>query len=182
MTALWALLRRRRTPESLGPVLVDGVLSTEFVVENEAVANKFAGTLAAEVEADAVTVAIPMEAEVSVADIDAATLRMSASRRIKRLTETREIQVRTTHRRRKVFARGGVLASFGLAMVVYPVMGNVVEYHGNAAEGVPGVVLGESPTTAHALLGDGPVLIPTELDLPAIDPSSKVATVAADRG
>lgn len=128
--------------------------------------------------ANAPTVAIPTEPYRPIAEPPAETRRMSASRRIKRLTETREIRVRTTHRRRKVFARGGVLASFGLAMVVYPVMGNVVEYHSNAAEGVPGVILGESPTTGHALLGDGPALIPTVLDLPAIDQQSKVATVA----
>lgn len=101
-----------------------------------------------------------------------------ASRRIKRLTETREIRVRTTHKRRKFVARGGVLAGFGLAMVVYPIMGNVVEYHGNTAEAVPGVVLGQSPTTGHALLGDGPALIPTVLALPAPDEKSKAYTMA----
>jgi hypothetical protein len=104
---------------------------------------------------------------------------IDASRKIKRLTETREIKVRTTHRRRKVFARGGVLASFGLAMVVYPVMGNVVEYHRNTAEAVPGVVLGQSPTTGHALLGDGPALIPTVLDLPSPDDASQLIALAA---
>ena len=106
------------------------------------------------------------------------TGRFGASRRIKRLTETREIRVRTTHKRRKFVARGGVLAGFGLAMVVYPIMGNVVEYHRNAAEAIPGVVLGQSPTTGHALLGDGPALIPTVLALPSIDEKSALATVA----
>jgi hypothetical protein len=106
------------------------------------------------------------------------TARFSASRRIKRLTETREIRVRTTHKRRKFVARGGVLAGFGLAMVVYPIMGNVVEYHRSAVQAVPGVVLGQSPTTGHALLGDGPALIPTVLALPSIDEKSHLATVA----
>lgn len=99
------------------------------------------------------------------------------SRRIKRLTETREIQIRTTHRRRKLVARGGVLAGFGLAMVVYPIMGNVVEYH-SGAENVPGIVLGEAPTTSHALLGDGPRLIPTFVDLPSIDDQAAALAVA----
>jgi D-alanyl-D-alanine carboxypeptidase len=89
-------------------------------------------------------------------------------RRVKRITETQEIQIRTTHRRRKVLTRGGVLAGFGLAMVVYPVMGNVVTYE-NALENVPGVVVGEAPTTGLALLGDGPALIASNLPLPSID-------------
>lgn len=106
------------------------------------------------------------------------TRSFGGARRIKRLTETREIRVRTTHRRRKFVARGGVLAGFGLAMVVYPIMGNVVEYHRDAAEAVPGVVLGQSPATGQALLGDGPALIPTVLDLPTPDEKSIVYTMA----
>lgn len=88
------------------------------------------------------------------------------SRKIKRLTQTREIRIRTTHRRRKYVARGGVLAGFGLAMVVYPLMGNVVQYH-STVSAIPGVVVGESPSTGHALLGDGPRLIPTVLEVPS---------------
>lgn len=128
--------------------------------------------------ADAPTAAIPTSAYRPIAQPLANTGMFSASRRIKRLTETREIRVRTTHRRRKFVARGGVLAGFGLAMVVYPIMGNVVEYHNSSAAAIPGVVLGESPTTGHALLGDGPSLIPTVLDLPAPDEKSTVYTVA----
>ena len=90
------------------------------------------------------------------------------SRRIKRITETQEIQIRTTHRRRKLLTRSGVLAGFGLAMFVYPVMGNVVSYQ-DAIEHVPGVVVGEAPTTGHALLGNGPTLIPSRLPLPSVD-------------
>jgi hypothetical protein len=93
---------------------------------------------------------------------------MSVSRRVKRITETQEIQIRTTHRRRKVLTRGGVLAGFGLAMFVYPVMGNVVTYE-DALQNVPGVVMGEAPTTGHALLGDGPTLIASKLPLPSVD-------------
>jgi len=90
------------------------------------------------------------------------------SRKVKRVTETQEIQIRGTHRRRKLLTRSGVLAGFGLAMVVYPVMGNVVTYE-NSAENVPGVILGQAPTTGHALLGNGPALISSELPLPSID-------------
>ncbi len=133
------------------------------------------------VDNTAVTGVIPVGLYRPLAQPVATTGRFGGSRRIKRLTETREIRVRSTHRRRKFVARGGVLAGFGLAMVVYPVMGNVVEYHRNAAEAVPGVVLGQSPATGHALLGDGPSLIPTVLDLPTADESS-LAYVVADTG
>jgi hypothetical protein len=126
----------------------------------------------------AVTGVIPVGLYRPIAQPVANTGRFSASRRIKRLTETREIRVRTTHKRRKFVARGGVLAGFGLAMVVYPIMGNVVEYHRTAAQALPGVVLGQSPTTGHALLGDGPSLIPTVLALPSIDNKSKLVTMA----
>ncbi len=100
------------------------------------------------------------------------------SRRIKRLTETREIRVRTTHRRRKIFTRGGVLAGFSMAMLVYPIMGTVVEYR-SVAESLPGVVAGESPTTAHALLDDGPGLLPTSLDLPSVDDQAQALAVSS---
>lgn len=107
----------------------------------------------------------------------AAQARNVVSRRIKRLTETREIRIRTTHRRRKLFARGGVLAGFAMAMVVYPIVGTVVAYH-NPVANVPGVVLGESPTTGHALLGDGPQLIPTVVDMPSVDDQAQALAVA----
>jgi len=102
------------------------------------------------------------------------------SRRVRRLTETHEIRIRTTHRRRKVLARGGVLAGFGLAMVVYPIMGNVVEYH-SPVQAVPGVVVGEAPTTGHALLGDGPRLIPTVIVLPSVDDQTQALAVANEK-
>lgn len=99
------------------------------------------------------------------------------SRRIRRLTQTREIRIRTTHRRRKMVTRGGVLAGFALAMVVYPVMGNVVAVT-SAVANVPGVILGESPTTGHALLGDGPQLIPTVVEMPSVDDQVQALAVA----
>lgn len=124
------------------------------------------------------TAVIPAATYRPIAEPPTLTGMYGVSRRIKRLTETREIRVRTTHKRRKFVARGGVLAGFGLAMVVYPIMGNVVEYHNDAVGQVPGVVLGQTPETGHALLGDGPALVPTVLDLPTLAEQSKVYTVA----
>ncbi|MFV0634129.1 M15 family metallopeptidase [Demequina sp.] len=98
------------------------------------------------------------------------------SRRSRRLLETQEIQIRSTHRRRKILTRSGVLAGFALAMVVYPVMGTLAPY-ADAMENLPGVVSGESPSTARALLGDGPQLLASELPLP--DPDVASATIAA---
>jgi len=83
-----------------------------------------------------------------------------------RINRTTEIRIRSTHRRRKVMTRGGVLAGFVLAMVVYPVFGTITPY-ADAAEAIPGVVKGESPTTAAALLGSGPQLVSSDLPLPA---------------
>lgn len=111
------------------------------------------------------------------ADVDApAPVPAHRSRRVRRIEETQEIQVRTTHRRRKLLTRSGVLAGFALAMVVYPVMGTIAPGAG-AAETVPGVVAGEAPSTARALLGDGPQLVDTELPLPS--PESGTAVLAA---
>lgn len=97
------------------------------------------------------------------------------SRRERRIEQTQEIQVRQTHRRRKVLTRGGVLTGFLLAMVVYPVMGTLTPY-ADAVESVPGVVAGESPSTARALLGGGPQLVESTLMLPEIDASAVIAT------
>lgn len=90
------------------------------------------------------------------------------SRKEARIERTQEHQVRTTHRRRKVLTRTGVLAGFVLAMVVYPVMGTITPY-GNAAEALPDVVAGAAPSTARAILGGGPQLLPSDLPLPSID-------------
>ena len=112
----------------------------------------------------------------SQASADSQALR---SRRIKRLEHTQEIQILTTHRRRKVWTRGGVLAGFGMAMIVYPVMGTIAPYE-NSAQSVFGVVLGEAPTTAEAMLGAGPQLADTDLPLPSPDDVSK-ALALSDR-
>lgn len=164
---------------SLRPYVGDPYLHLEPLASGFACATEQAvDTQSLMVDNTAVTGMIPAGEYRPIAQPIANTGRFGASRRIKRLTETREIRVRTTHKRRKFVARGGVLAGFGLAMVVYPIMGNVVEYHSNAAEAVPGVVLGQSPTTGHALLGDGPSLIPTVLDLPTLAEQSPAYTVA----
>lgn len=94
-------------------------------------------------------------------------------RKERRIVETQEIRIRGTHRRRKVLTRAGVLAGFALAMVVYPVFGTISPY-ADAAESLPGVVKGQSPTTAVALLGGGPQLLSSDLPLPAIDTNSTV--------
>jgi uncharacterized membrane protein YgcG len=96
------------------------------------------------------------------------------TRKFRRITETTEIRIRSTHRRRKVLTRAGVLAGFALAMVVYPVFGTIAPY-ADAAESLPGVVKGQSPTTAAALLGGGPQLVSSDLPLPTIDGASTLA-------
>ncbi len=99
-------------------------------------------------------------------------------RKYKRQVETHENQLRTSARRRKLVTRSGVLAGFGLAMIVYPVMGNVVTY-ANSVEQVPGVVLGQAPTTGHALLGDGPSLVAASLPLPSVDDQATLMAMSA---
>lgn len=99
-------------------------------------------------------------------------------RRYKRLVETAQNQARTASRRRKMVTRMAVLSGFGLAMVVYPVMGNVVTY-ANAIESVPGVVVGEVPTTGHALLGNGPSLVASRLPLPTVDEQTMLMATSA---
>ncbi|MBC7297615.1 MAG: D-alanyl-D-alanine carboxypeptidase family protein [Demequina sp.] len=129
---------------------------------------------------DVATEAMPTQAYRPIAKAPSSRGSTQFSRRIRRLTETHEIRIRTTHRRRKVLARGGVLAGFGLAMVVYPIMGNVVEYH-SGVETVPGVVLGQTPTTGHALLGEGPSLVPTVIALPSIADQTQALAVASEK-
>lgn len=169
-------------PSSDSQLSTDSLLTTGLLLSTDSLlsADSVLSTESLSLVADnaAVTGVIPVGLYRPIAQPVANTGRFGASRRIKRLTETREIRVRTTHKRRKFVARGGVLAGFGLAMVVYPIMGNVVEYHRNAAGSIPGVVLGQSPTTGHALLGDGPSLIPTVLTLPSIDEKSTLVAMA----
>ncbi len=126
------------------------------------------------------TEAMPLRAYRPIAKAPSSRGSTRYSRRVRRLTETHEIRIRTTHRRRKVLARGGVLAGFGLAMVVYPIMGNVVEYHAGV-ETVPGVVLGQTPATGHALLGDGPSLLPTVIALPSVADQTQALAVASEK-
>ena len=108
-------------PFSDSQLSADSLLTTGLLLPTE--------SLSLVADNAAVTGVIPAGPYRPIAQPVANTGRFGASRRIKRLTETREIRVRTTHKRRKFVARGGVLAGFGLAMVVYPIMGNVVEYH-----------------------------------------------------
>lgn len=100
------------------------------------------------------------------------------TRKERRIVETQEIRIRSTHRRRKVLTRGGVLAGFVLAMVVYPIFGTIAPY-ADAAESLPGIVKGQSPTTAAALLGSGPLLLSSDLPLPQLEPNM-LAMFASD--
>ena len=107
-----------------------------------------------------------LEAPVTTGEIAVGT------RKVRRVVQTQEIRVRSTHRRRQVLTRGGVLIGFVLAMVVYPVFGTITPY-ADAAQALPGVVKGQSPTTAMAILGDGPQLVSSDLPLPPVNGSAE---------
>ncbi len=62
-------------------------------------------------------------------------------------------------------------------MVVYPVFGTITPY-ADAAQALPGVVKGQSPTTAMAILGGGPQLVSSDLPLPAIDGNAEAMLVS----
>ena len=113
-----------------------------------------------------------LEAPVTTGEIAVGT------RKDRRVVETQEIRVRSTHRRRQVLTRGGVLVGFVLAMVVYPVFGTITPY-ADAAQALPGVVKGQSPTTAMAILGDGPQLASSDLPLPSIDGNAEAKLVSS---
>lgn len=99
------------------------------------------------------------------------------SRRLRRLRETQELKIRSTHRRRTTLTRGGVVGAFALAMLVYPIAGTVLPYAA-AVEELPGVVVGESPSTAHAILGRGPQLVQSSLDAPTIEDVASAIAVS----
>ncbi len=99
------------------------------------------------------------------------------SRRLRRLRETQELKIRSTHRRRKTLTRGGVVGAFALAMLVYPIVGTVLPY-ASAVEDLPGVVVGEAPSTAHAILGRGPQLVTSSLDAPSEDDVASAIAVS----
>ena len=108
-----------------------------------------------------------LEAPVTTGEIAVGT------RKERRVVQTQEIRIRGTHRRRQVMTRTGVLVGFMLAMVVYPVFGTIAPY-ADAAETLPGVVKGHSPTTAMALLGGGPQLLSSDLPAPALSANGEV--------
>ncbi|WP_228372727.1 M15 family metallopeptidase [Demequina maris] len=101
------------------------------------------------------------------------------SRKERRIEHTQELQIRTTRRRRKYGTRAGVIVGFLAAMVVYPVMGTIAPY-ANAAEKLPGVVKGQAPTTATAILGAGPQFESSDLPLPTVDDQSGAILTAND--
>jgi len=101
------------------------------------------------------------------------------SRKRKRIAETQEIQIRSAHRRRKALTRSGVLVGFVLAMVIYPIVGTIGPY-ADAASALPGVVKGQAPTTALALLGGGPALASSDLPLPTIDEEARAIATSSE--
>jgi hypothetical protein len=114
--------------------------------------------------------------EVCVSKRESASHSTLRSRRLKRLAETHEIQIRSLHQRRRFLTRGGVLVGFALAMVVYPIVGTLTPYAG-AAQLVPGVQSAqENPSSVYALFGQGPQLVASELPLP--DPDAQSQAIA----
>lgn len=103
------------------------------------------------------------------------------SRRLRRLQETQELQVRTTHRRRKLLTRSGVLAGFAVAMVVYPMVGTLTP-HAEANEVAQDLATSTAPATsaASALLTGGAALESSDLPLPGIDESATALAASAE--
>ncbi len=89
-------------------------------------------------------------------------------RRLWRHVTTQEIALRVNHRRRKISVRAGVIASFALAMVIYPVFGTLSPA-ANALQNVPGVTIGQAPDTIDVVLGKAPGLTPEALPAPSIE-------------
>lgn len=112
---------------------------------------------------------------------DDASVAHPRSRRLRRLQETQELQVRTTHRRRKFLTRTGVLSGFVLAMVVYPMVGTITPY-AEANEAAEAIAVGTTPASsaASALLTGGAALESSELPLPTVDESATALAASAE--
>lgn len=100
-------------------------------------------------------------------------------RRMVRVTRSQELAIRSRHRRRKGMVRGGVLVGFALAMVIYPMFGTLSPA-ANAAGSVPGVVLGEIPTTLEVVLGEAPGLTAAALDTPVLEDTARSLALSSD--
>lgn len=103
------------------------------------------------------------------------------SRRLRRLQETQELQVRTTHRRRRLLTRSGVLAGFAVAMVVYPMVGTITPYAeaDDAAEAMATAGV-STASAASTLLSGGAALESSELPLPSVDESASALAASAE--
>ena len=99
-------------------------------------------------------------------------------RRLWRQVTTQEISLRVNHRRRKVAVRAGVLASFALAMVVYPVFGTLSPA-ASAVQLVPGVTVGQAPETVDVVMGTAPSLATVALPPPSIDATAHFLAVSS---
>ena len=92
-------------------------------------------------------------------------------RKMVRQTRTQELAIRSRRRRVASVIRVGVLVLFGFAMGIYPIFGTLSPA-ANAAEKVPGVVLGTIPDTMAVIIGNVPELTEASLPLPTLDETS----------
>lgn len=103
------------------------------------------------------------------------------SRKDLRGVHSAEVRTRSRERRRRLLTRGGVLAGFAIAMVVYPVVGTIAPYA--SAETVEQVAPATSDgtlTAATAILGAGPTFESSDLPLPTVDEAAAAVLTLND--
>lgn len=105
--------------------------------------------------------------------------RTFGDRRLWRIETTREIKLWQGFRRRQQAVRGGVLISFFLAMVIYPIMGTITPAT-DTVRSVQGVTIGEAPETIEVVLGLSPQLEPKALRAPSEDDRARALAANAD--
>lgn len=98
-------------------------------------------------------------------------------RRLWRQATTQELALRTNHRRRKATVRVGVLAAFAFSMVIYPIVGTLSPA-ANAVQTVPGVVVGQAPSTVAVVVGDAPALVSSSLPLAGVEETARAIAVS----
>lgn len=96
-----------------------------------------------------------------------------------RTIRTKEFAVRARSRRKATVVRTGVLALFGLSMIVYPVIGTLSPA-ANAVERVPGVVIGVIPETVEVVMGRAPRLVDSSLPPPDLDSTAHYLAVNSE--
>ncbi|MCJ7826954.1 MAG: M15 family metallopeptidase, partial [Demequinaceae bacterium] len=100
-------------------------------------------------------------------------------RRMVRTIRSKELVIRARHRRKATVVRLGVLALFGLSMVIYPVIGTLSPA-ANAAEKVPGVIIGVIPETIEVVMGKAPNLPEADLPLPDLDDTAHYLAISSE--